>query len=278
MKNFGIKFRYINAQCYEFVLPGGKHMLIDPYITPTRGLGVHGLRDFSAEEVEGADYILLTHSHYDHTSDLGILSQKFNSDVFVGDMAAFELAKFYDLNLARIYPMTHGQTFEMNDFTLTCYRGKHFGGNVHLERVLTMTKDLQGVENYGHIDALGYVETFDFCLTFRNNLRLMFVSGNPTMNNAYTIADQFRPNVVIRHVYGKWPPKEYATILDRFHAQLAMPCHQDGLIGGKKYDIPYSAYMEQTKNALREMHSQTQLIDPTPYQWYEVSVGVEEGE
>mgnify|MGYP007059276400 CR=1 FL=1 len=32
------KFRYINAQCYEFILPNGKHLITDPYITPTNWL------------------------------------------------------------------------------------------------------------------------------------------------------------------------------------------------------------------------------------------------
>lgn len=49
------KFRYINAQCYEFILPNGKHLITDPYITPTN---LVGFRPFHVDEIEQCDYIL----------------------------------------------------------------------------------------------------------------------------------------------------------------------------------------------------------------------------
>ena len=61
MKQSSFKFRWINSQCYEFILPNGKHVITDPYITPKP---VPGFRVFSVEEIEQCDYILLTHSHY----------------------------------------------------------------------------------------------------------------------------------------------------------------------------------------------------------------------
>ena len=64
-EKFGMKLRYINGQCYEFILPGGKHLITDPYITPTKGLANAGMPEFSTDQIEGADYILLTHTHYD---------------------------------------------------------------------------------------------------------------------------------------------------------------------------------------------------------------------
>ena len=35
-----------------------------------------GFRKFPVEEIEQCDYILMTHTHYDHTSDIGYLYKK----------------------------------------------------------------------------------------------------------------------------------------------------------------------------------------------------------
>ena len=56
----GVKVRYINSQCYEFILPNGKHLITDPYISP---INLVGFRKFPVEEIEQCDYILMTHTH-----------------------------------------------------------------------------------------------------------------------------------------------------------------------------------------------------------------------
>ena len=117
------KFRYINAQCYEFILPNGKHLITDPYITPTN---LVGFRPFHVDEIEQCDYILLTHTHYDHTSDIGNLYKKFDCKVFCSGMVASELAKYFQVAPGRIYPFENMDTYEMEDFSLMTVRGKHF--------------------------------------------------------------------------------------------------------------------------------------------------------
>ena len=160
----GLKLRYINGQCYEFILPNGKHLITDPYITPEN---LSGFRRFAVEEIEQCDYILLTHTHYDHTSDVGYLCRKFNAKLFAGQMSIMKLAAFYDLDLCLLYPVEHMEIFEMPDFTLQAIRGKHFGkpGKLSISHSLNLTQKKFGLEGYGELDVLGCVETYDFCLT-----------------------------------------------------------------------------------------------------------------
>ena len=66
-----IAIRWIYEACYEIVTPEGEHIVIDPDIS------IHKLPGFSAEDFERVDYLACTHTHFDHTSDIGYLSEKF---------------------------------------------------------------------------------------------------------------------------------------------------------------------------------------------------------
>ena len=272
MNQTGLQMRYINGQCYEFILPNGKHLITDPYVTPTKGLSNAGFRAFSVEEIERADYILITHSHFDHTSDLGYLAKKFGSMVFAGSMTIALMAEFFDLDYGKLFPVSEMQTFELEDFTLTCYKGKHFATKPMLrERSMKITQKKFGVEGYGEIDTLGVVETFDFCITFSNNLRLQFVSGDSVLNNPYTVAQSFRPNILIRHSMGGWDPTYYASLIAKFHAQVAFPMHHDNILAGK-YSRTMDEFSSGVEQALYDIGSNTRFVNPEPYRWYTLSM------
>ena len=72
----GVRFRWLGYVCFEFILPSGKVLVVDPYIdySPTAPI--------KCSEVTGADYIALTHGHYDHITDVGQLLHKFHSKVY----------------------------------------------------------------------------------------------------------------------------------------------------------------------------------------------------
>ena len=81
---------------HEIVLPNGKIVLVDPYFIDCK------FENFTRDDVTGADYIILTHGHFDHDSDLGYLAKKFNAKVFCGVMTANELLIKYGAQL--IFP------------------------------------------------------------------------------------------------------------------------------------------------------------------------------
>lgn len=76
-----VKIRWSGVNFYEFVLPSGVSIVMDPYFddpdndhneykyTPTDLPG--------GEWVHGADYILLTHGHFDHTGELPSVMEKY---------------------------------------------------------------------------------------------------------------------------------------------------------------------------------------------------------
>ena len=114
-----IGLRWFNDACYEISLPTGKKIVIDPTIdaSPYKKLG--------SDALEGADYILLSHTHYDHILNVGDLARKFDSKVFVGRTSALARARYFDLPGYRVYPCSSGDVYEMDDFTLEVILGKH---------------------------------------------------------------------------------------------------------------------------------------------------------
>lgn len=69
----GLKFRWINGQCFEFVFPNGKVLLSDPYFDDNEhfpvGKGMN-LQNFHVEDIERVDYLFVNHTHFDHIYNL----------------------------------------------------------------------------------------------------------------------------------------------------------------------------------------------------------------
>ena len=267
----GVQVRYINSQCYEFILPNGKHLITDPYISP---INLVGFRKFPVEEIEQCDYILMTHTHYDHTSDIGYLYKKFDCKVFCCSMVATELARYFDVPPGRIYPFDNMDTYDMPDFRLTTVRGKHFP----MLRVSFKPGELPpdfGGPAHDMLNYMGTIFSFDFCITLNNNLRIMFVSGDDEYNNIYKVADEFKPNILFRHTAGNVSGPEWAKVIARFGAQLAFPNHQDNIYNGR-WGKTMADFTKEIQDGLAQLGSDTVFINPEPYKWYNITLGVEE--
>ena len=266
----GVKVRYINSQCYEFILPNGKHLITDPYISP---INLVGFRKFPVEEIEQCDYILMTHTHYDHTSDIGYLYKKFDCKVFCCSMVAAELARYFDVPPGRIYPFDNMDTYDMPDFRLTTVRGKHFP----MLRVSFKPGELPpdfGGPAHDMLNYLGTIFSFDFCITLKNNLKIMFVSGDDEYNNIYKVADEFKPNILFRHTAGNVSGPEWAKVIARFGAQLAFPNHQDNIYNGR-WGKTMETFTKEIQDGLEQLGCDTVFVNPDPYKWYNITLGVE---
>ena len=114
-----LKIRWISVQCYEMVLPGGKVLVTDPFFwdgsnfkgqeplskQQENDLKVYSQSGFSVENFTGADYILLSHVHPDHSNLTGELWNRFYGRILVPAEAAMELARVYNIPYGAIVPL-----------------------------------------------------------------------------------------------------------------------------------------------------------------------------
>jgi len=121
-----MKITYYGHACIGIEV-SGKHLLIDPFIT-----GNPKASHIDIDQLK-ADYILITHAHFDHIFDVETIAKKNNSVV----ISNYEIANHYSQKGIEIHPMNHGGSW-MFDFGKVKYiSGLHsssfpdgtYGGN-----------------------------------------------------------------------------------------------------------------------------------------------------
>lgn len=268
----GIEFRYINYCCYEIVLPNGKEIVIDPCID------FKGESNFKKEDFRGADYILLSHTHYDHTMDLGYLADKFISKVFVGAMSCPALLEYFDINFDQVYPVIPGEVFEMEDFTLEVFRSKHTfmndTNNVMSKRMAKQWADFP--EGHKRADVFGSIEYMDYLITTKENIRIFISGGGPNKyfyHNIEQVMKEKNPNIIFRQTSSKYTPEEFAHVVNSFHPQLVLPLHQDGI--ERKTNKSANEWVEDANLELKRMNSTTRILCPEKYKWYSLDMNID---
>lgn len=267
----GLQIRYINYCCYEIILPNGKEIVIDPCID------FRNESTFKRSDFKGADYILLSHTHYDHTMDLGYLAQKFNSKVFVGAMSCTSLLDYFDIDFDHVYPVTPGEVFEMEDFTLQVFRSKHTFMNQKDNVVSKRIQKPLGEFPEGHkmADIYGSLEYMDYLITTKENLRIFINGGGPNKFFYHNIEQTMKdhsPNIVFRQTSSKYTPEEFAHVVGGFHPQLVLPLHQDGI--ERKTDMTVQQWVDRVNAELDRMHSSTKMLNPEKYTWYKIGMQI----
>mgnify|MGYP002792016748 CR=1 FL=1 len=268
MEKNGIRIRWIYAACFELVLANGVHIVTDPYITPRVPE-----EQFSLDQIEGADYILITHTHYDHISDLKELALKFHSRMIAGGNGIRELVRVFDLPFDLMYPVNPGEVLEFDDFTLEVSRARHsLLGKPELPAsdLNGAGKRIYGVDGLDEVMAYGYLESLDFTVTALDNTRVMMASGNTILRNGLNTARKNAPNILLRQTSKALKPEEYGRLVASYRAAVNFPFHHENL--QKKSGWNLAEYMEKADRTLREAAPGAQLVNPEPYRWYEISM------
>ena len=285
-----LKFRYINFACYEIILPNGKKIVVDPCHTMSPNGGkrdpkMKGYDDleFDCSEYQGADYVLISHTHGDHTLDLGYLVENYHPKVVVGAMSAQALAEAYCIPLSELYPIFPNETLEFEDFTVECYRGKHTFPRGNTNTINYKKEHPMALETNEAELVAGYMGSIEYCnylITTRENLRIYIMGGQPNsyyFNNDFTVTKNKAPNIVFKQSSSKYTPEEFAETLDRFGAPFVLPVHPDGLFRSP-IDCTKDEWFERVNRHLEEIGSQTRILDPVPKKWYSLSTVVVEAE
>ncbi len=275
-----IKLRTFNAGCaHEIVLENGKVIIIDPFFT-----GPH-MEGHSIDEITGADYILLTHAHFDHDINLGDLVRKFNSKVFAGSNSTVPILKFHKISYDNIFPVYPGQEIVTDDFKLNILQAKHnpTGSRLYSDDNDIAMKEL-GIPGHKECDDWGNIESTDYMITTKNSFKILTVSGQTYSNGIFDWCFQNAPNVVIRQAGvrkggadlfgdGQVTPEELAELFVKYHAQLIIPFHMDVIYrrwGKEKTE----EYFKEVAVNIKKLSSGAAFLLPEPWAWYDIGVSI----
>ncbi len=113
-----MKFTYYGHSCFKVEIKG-KHILFDPFITENEFA-----KHIDITTIE-ADYILLTHAHFDHILDAEAIAIRTNAKI----VANWEIATWYTKKgISNYHPMNTGGKWTFDFGTVKCVNAVHSSG------------------------------------------------------------------------------------------------------------------------------------------------------
>lgn len=110
-----MQFTYYGHSCFS-VLAAGKTLLFDPFVT-----GNAMASAIDVDQIE-ADYIFVSHGHFDHTTDLMRIAHRTGAKV----LGNWELYDWFNKSgLKNTYPINPGGVFTFEFGTVKCFIAQH---------------------------------------------------------------------------------------------------------------------------------------------------------
>lgn len=113
-----MKLTYFGHSCFN-VETNGKKLLFDPFISPNELA-----KDINIASIE-ADYILVSHGHFDHIADCVAIAQSTGAKV-ICNWEIYEWLNKQGVN--NVHPMNTGGSRSFGDFEVKCVASQHSSG------------------------------------------------------------------------------------------------------------------------------------------------------
>lgn len=207
----GLKITWLGHGTFRMQTPGGKVLLIDPWV-----MGNPACPEAEKKDVKKMDVMLCTHGHFDHIGDAVTIAKKYQPTV----VGIFELATWMQKKGAQnVAPMNKGGTQKVGDVEVTMVHAVHSCG----------IQDDDGQMVYGG-EACGYV------LEFENKLKIYHSGDTAVFSDMKIISDLYSPDIAILPVgdHFTMSPREatYACTLLRPSAVIPMHFGTFPVLGG----------------------------------------------
>lgn len=261
-----VKIRWFNDACYELKLPSGRGILIDPYIdeSPYKVLG--------SGDVEAADYVLISHTHFDHVLDLAKIADRFDAQIFAGQLSSVELARCYDIMGCRMNLCCPGDVFETEDFRLECFKGKHtkLGDFDRPSRwPENVAKDGLAPDTV-QLNILGSYEYMIYLLTLLSSNQRILIWGGGATHEAIAQAARFQPNISIAQL-PRESPDQIAALYAAIGGQVIFPHHHDSFMAKGEAGVQVIRDVVERTAALAP---DLQVVCPEKGKWYTIHTSV----
>jgi L-ascorbate metabolism protein UlaG (beta-lactamase superfamily) len=203
----------------------GTHLVIDPFFTD------NPMFEGSVDDIE-ADFILLTHGHYDHVADVIPLAERTGATV----IASFEIATFLENQGLSASPQHIGGGVQYPFGYVKMTAALH-GGMVALPGAEAFTTlpaglliNLNSGQRFHHAGDTALLTDMQL-LKGKVDVAVLPIGDRFTMGpeDAVTAVDFIEPKVVIPCHYDTWPPIEQdgaafaAAVGDRAQVEVMTP-------------------------------------------------------
>lgn len=226
------KFRWLNGQCFEIKLNNGKTLITDPWFSGTDRLGRVCPTGFSIDDIDACDYILLNHTHGDHTANISELVEKFHPTLISHSSTIMELAHNFNIPVTSLYPVDFEGTYLFDGFTLDTYHGTHYPSKVDYQGFSDKFGQLPGSVE---LNAMGSAFNVNYVITTDQGMKVLFMGANDD-GMTEKLRGNKKPNLVLHNhtlpsaIKDETVAKDFAEWFAKFDGQLMVPMHYEAWI------------------------------------------------
>jgi L-ascorbate metabolism protein UlaG (beta-lactamase superfamily) len=224
-----MKIRWLGTAALE-IKTGSSIILIDPWLSRFDG-AYPEVPEINRDMIENADYIFITHGHFDHFQDTPYLVEKTGAKVFASEPSARVAIDKKGLDVDSVVMAEAGDKFEMEDFNVEAIKGKHikFDAKTIFSKIFRLStykllfsgKDML---SWKKGEVLGWV--FDLFVE-KNNIKLT-VFGSLGFDDKLFAGKEFQTDILAMPVAGRrdaW--KNALKYIDIFKPKIVIPTHFD---------------------------------------------------
>jgi len=196
----GIKLTWLGHATFRIETPGGKTILVDPWI-----MGNPSCPE-KDKTVTKVDALLCTHGHFDHIGDAVEIARAHNPMV----VGIFELCGWMETKGARrTAPMNKGGSQTVEDIQVTMVHAEHSCGIQDGDQVI-----------YGG-EACGYV------MEFSNGVKLYHAGDTCVFGDMAIIRDLYAPEIAMLPIGDRFTmsPREAAYACGLLKPKTVIPMH-----------------------------------------------------
>lgn len=241
------KIKWFGHAAFSITTPGGKVLLIDPWLkndsNPEAKNGLDPLASISK-----VDYILLTHGHRDHVGDAVEIAKKTGAVLISNPELAGNLVKLAD------FPGKQAQTDAIMGI----------GGEIQIadgEVTVAMTPAVHSSSVFNPKATATEAERAyggnpaGFVLIIRNGPTIYHSGDTAYFKDMETIGEEYQVDVALLNIGGHFgmEPRMAARAAKSVRAKLAIPQHYDTAPGATKNPEIFAAELKRLQIPLYEM-------------------------
>ena len=222
-RQYGIDIKWLAVTCFEIRF-GDMVVVSDPYVTECKGTEL----DYTA--IDRCNIITVSHSHYDHVTDIPRLCKKFSPRIITGAMAAMPMARWLNYDPALIYPTYPGVELDFGAVKIRTVYGRHKsmgkGFNDICER-LSQNEICKSDRLLGDMQAIGSMEYCNYLFTAKNGVKILLWGSEPTVEQE-NLCRELHPDIaIIQRGRNAESVKARAAFAANIGAKVLIPHHQD---------------------------------------------------